>query len=266
MKIFISADIEGVTGITHWNETSKGKVEGDFFREQMTREVKAACEAAIESGAKEIWIKDAHGTARNIDFSKLPENIKIIRGWARDPYSMVQGIDDSFDGVMFIGYHSAAGSDGNPLAHTLNPSKIYEMRINGERASEFMLYSYACQYHGVPSVFLSGDKKMTEEALRINSNITTVAVLEGVGNSTVSIHPDVAVDRIRREVASALREDINKFNIELPKEFKLEIQYVNHYDAYTYSLYPGAELIDERTIRFASQDYFDIIRAILFMK
>ncbi|MCM1992775.1 M55 family metallopeptidase [Oceanirhabdus seepicola] len=266
MKIFISADIEGVTGTTHWNETIKGKVESEFFREQMTREVKAACEAANKAGAKEIWIKDAHGTARNIDFSQLPKNIKMVRGWARDPYSMVQGIDDSFDAVMFIGYHSAAGSDGNPLSHTLNPSKIYEMRINGERTSEFMLYSYACQYHRVPSVFLSGDKKMTEEARRINSNINTVAVLEGVGNSTVSIHPDVAVDRIDKQVTSVLNEDRSKFNIELPKEFKLEIQYVNHYDAYTYSFYPGAELVDERTVRFISQDYFDIIRAILFMK
>lgn len=266
MKIFISVDIEGVTGVSHWDETYKVKVEGKFFVEQMTREVKAACEGAIKAGAKEIWIKDAHGSARNIDFSRLPENIRIVRGWARDPYSMVQGIDDSFDAAMYIGYHSAAGSDGNPLSHTMKASKIYEMKINGERASEFMLYSYACQYHGVPSVFLSGDKKITEEAVRINNNIKTVAVLEGVGNSTVSIHPDVAVDRIEKEVAKALQEDISKCNIELPKEFVLEIQYVHHYDAYTYSFYPGAELINETTVRFTSKDYFEIIRAVLFMK
>ncbi|WBW95289.1 M55 family metallopeptidase [Oceanirhabdus sp. W0125-5] len=266
MKVFISADIEGITGVTHWNETSKTNQEGVSFVEQMTSEVKAACEGAIKAGAKEIWIKDAHGSGRNIDSSKLPENIKIVRGWSRDPYSMVQGINESFDAAMFIGYHSAAGSGGNPLSHTMRGSVIYEMRINGERVSEFTLYSYACQYHGVPSVFISGDKKITEDAKGINKNIETVAVMEGVGNSTVSIHPDVSVKKIEEEVTKALNKDISKCNIELPEEFVLEIQYVHHYDAYTYSFYPGAELVDECTVRFTSKDYYEIIRAVLFMK
>ena len=72
MKIYISADIEGVTGVTHWDETDLGKGESSLFREQMTAEVVAACEGALQAGATEIWVKDAHDSARNIIASRLP--------------------------------------------------------------------------------------------------------------------------------------------------------------------------------------------------
>ena len=90
MKIYISADIEGVTGVTHWDETDLTKGEYNQFREQMTAEVVAACEGALEAGATEIWVKDAHDSARNIIAAKLPQAAKLIRGWSGHPFIMVQ--------------------------------------------------------------------------------------------------------------------------------------------------------------------------------
>ena len=87
-KLFLSADIEGTAGIAHWNETDKKNGAGDgydHFAGQMTREVAAACEAAVRAGAEDILVKDAHDSARNINPELLPEQVRILRGWACDP-------------------------------------------------------------------------------------------------------------------------------------------------------------------------------------
>src|SRR5690606_33133031 len=103
-----------------------------------------------------------------------------------------------FDAVLFIGYHSAASKDTNPLAHTMTTSLDY-LKINGKIASEFLIHSYIAAYLKVPVVFLSGDKGLCDQVKRINDNISTVAVKEGIGNSTINIHPDLALDLIEKE-------------------------------------------------------------------
>ena len=111
MKIYMSADIEGITGVTHWDETELSKAESVVPREQMTAEVVAACEGAIQAGATEIWLQDAHGTGRNIIAARLPQEVRLIRGWSGHPFEMLQELDDTFQGVILIGYHSRAGAD-----------------------------------------------------------------------------------------------------------------------------------------------------------
>ena len=99
-KIFLSADIEGTCGVAHWDETEFGKQGYEHFAKQMSREVSAACKGALAGGAEEIFVKDAHDFARNIDPSMLPEEACIFRGWGSDPYSMMSGVDESFDGLL----------------------------------------------------------------------------------------------------------------------------------------------------------------------
>ena len=112
MKVFISADIEGITGVTHWDETEKPKADYKEFREQMTAEVSAACEGALQAGCNEIWVKDAHASARNLIAAKLPRETRLVRGWSGHPFSMVQELDASFDAMLMIGYHSQADRSG----------------------------------------------------------------------------------------------------------------------------------------------------------
>jgi len=265
MKIFISADIEGTAGITHWDETEKGKGDYAYFAEQMTREVKAACDGANNVGTKEIWIKDAHDSGRNIDPSKLPENIKLIRGWSGHPFSMVQRLDNSFDALLYTGYHSWGGSNFSPLAHTMNSTNINYMKVNGEIFSEFLLHTYAAAYVGVPIAFLSGDKGVCEQAKALNENIVTVAVNEGLGNSTLSIHPNLAVRQIKEGVEKALKGDLNKCKISLPEKFELEIGYMVHTKAMSSSFYPGAKLVGPKVVSLTVDDYFDVLRAVHFL-
>ena len=264
MKVYISADIEGIAGITHWDEAEKPHPTYREFRERMTDEVVAACEGAIAAGAKEILVKDAHDSGRNIIAARLPDCARLIRGWSGHPFSMVQELDASFDALLFVGYHSKAGSDDNPLAHTLR-LRIAHLAINGEIASEFQINSYAAALVKVPGVFLSGDAGICADAQRINPGIVTVPVSRGIGPSTLSIAPALAMKEIRAGVTRALQGDRAACRLTLPKHFTLEIKYTTPIDAYRASWYPGAKHAAPRTVQFESDDYFEILRAIKFM-
>ncbi len=144
MKIFISADIEGSIGVLDGSECRYGNEEYEKARRYMTEEVAAASRGAYSAGAKEILIKDAHGTGRNIIIDDLPEGVEVIRGWSGHPFTMLQDLDATFDGVIFTGYHSGAGIGGNPLAHTISGGVVQEIRINGEKAYK-QLYSQLCR-------------------------------------------------------------------------------------------------------------------------
>jgi D-amino peptidase len=264
MKVYISADIEGVTGATHWDETEKLKPDYNEFREQMTAEVSAACEGALQAGSTEIWVKDAHSTARNLIAARLPRETRLIRGWSGHPFSMVQELDESFHALLMIGYHSRAGSAANPLAHTFS-GKIAGLKINGCDASELHMYAYAAALVNVPLVFVSGDKGICEEATLLVPNIATIAVKQGAGNSTVSIHPHLAVEKIRDGVQTALQRDVSKCRLPLPAQFTVDVSYKDHALARKASFFPGAVLTHPHTIRFNSDDYFEVLRLFAFV-
>lgn len=264
MKVYISADIEGITGVSHWDETNKTKGDYPYFAQQMTSEVRSACIGANEGGAEEVWIKDAHGSARNISILDLPENVKITRGWSRHPFLMMQELDSSFNAAMMVGYHSCSGSGDNPLAHTLDDTIAY-IKINDIYASEFLINAYTAALVDVPVVFVSGDEGLCNHVKQINKNITTLAVKKGSGNSTTSIHPVLASKLTTENVQSALKGDLSKCRITLPKNFKVEISYVNHYNAYRASFYPGMKQVSPTNVVFETDDYFQVLCAFSFV-
>lgn len=263
MKVYISVDIEGVTGVTAWSETELGNKDYSQFAEQMTKETVAACEGAIAMGADEIFVKDAHDSARNIDITQLPRCVKLSRGWTNSPESMVAGIDETFDAAIFIGYHSGAGYNGSPLSHTMNTNSNY-MKVNGELASEFILNSYVAANCGVPVVFLSGDKMLCETAKKFNKGIETVEVKEGVGGATVSINPDYACELIKEGVKKSLKH-IEACKIDIPEKFEVQISYKEHKEAKRASYYPGVTQMDARTITYTAKDVKEFITTRMFI-
>ena len=261
MKLYISADIEGTTGIAHWHETEKNHPDWKYFSEQMTREVSAACHGAMDAGCDDILVKDAHDSARNLQPRDLPECVKLLRGWTGAPASMVAGIDRGFDGVVFTGYHSAAGTNCNPLSHTMNTRNNY-VKINGELCSELMMNCMTASYVGVPVYCVCGDKGLCEWVQSVNPNIETVPVSEGMGNGSISIHPDLAVRRIRETVERAVQKDAADCMFPLPEHFHVEICYKNHHAATSASWYPGCRQIDAKRVEFEADDYLDVLKFI----
>lgn len=263
MKIYISADIEGITGVTHWDETDiENKAHAEAAK-QMTKEVLAACEGAIEIGATEILIKDGHDSARNIEIANLPKEAKIIRGWTNSPESMMALLDDSYDAVIFIGYHSGAYSDGNPLSHTMNQGNNW-LKINGITSAEFDMNSYVASYYGVPVVFLSGDKQLCNRAKQMIPCMEVVAVKDGCGNATINISPTYACELIKEGVKKGL-SNIKNCKLDSPESFHMEINFKQAVHAYRASFFPGAKQVDEHTTEFTGRDIQEMMAARMFM-
>lgn len=263
MKVYISADIEGVTHVTNWNETELSNEEHGQAARQMTREVLAACQGAIAAGATEIYIKDAHDSARNILIDELPDEAVLIRGWTNTPESMMAGIDETFDAAIFIGYHSGAGFDGNPLSHTMNTRNNY-VKINGKPAAEFDLNAYVAAYYHVPVVFLSGDAQLCEHARELVPAIHAAGVKEGIGNATFNVSCKKACRMIEEGVREAIA-DRERCHIESPDTFEMEINFKECVNALRASFYPGAEQVDARTVRYKAKDIQEMMTARMFM-
>ncbi len=265
MKIFISADIEGTTGICHWDETEKNHADWKYFSDQMTREVAAACQGAMDAGCQEIIVKDAHDSARNIDPRGLPECVRLHRGWAGLPGSMMMCLDESFSGCVFTGYHSGASWADSPLSHTMNTANNYVL-INGQRVSEMTINGMLAAYYGVPLLCVTGDQGICSAAKAANPNIETVPVNEGCGNGVLSIHPDLAVKRIREAVARSLQKpDLKAMLYPLPAHFSVQICYKKHQSANSAACYPGVRRVDDLTVGFEADDYMDVLRTFKFV-
>lgn len=257
-KIFMSSDIEGTCGIAHWDETEKSKGDYAAFSTQMSKEVAAACEGALLGGAVDIFVRDSHDSARNIQPAMLPEDVRIFRGWGRDPYSMMSGIDESFGGVIFTGYHSAASWSGNPLSHTMNTQNNY-VKVNDEICSELMMNSLTAAMFGVPVLMVTGDQMLCEWFTSKVPDAMTVPVSYGVGNGSVSIHPEKAVRLIQKAAKKAVHLDPKKCLFPMPEHFTVEVNYKLHHKARSASWYPGAHLKDSCTVAFESDNWMDVL-------
>lgn len=263
MKVYISADIEGVCGIAHWDEAESTKGDYGPFRDQMQREVGAACRGALSAGARVLRVRDGHDTGRNLDARALPREADLVREWSLHPYLMVEGLERGFDALVLIGYHAGAGSLGNPLAHTMS-LKLTQMRLNGNPVAEMHLSALTAASIGVPTVFVSGDAALVEATRRFDPRIRTVATGEGRGRAVISRHPDTVVEEIESGVEEALSRLSGFTPAEMPTSFRLELDYREPKDAYRYGFYPGARLMSDRTVVFESESWLEVMRAVVF--
>lgn len=262
-KLYISADIEGTCGIAAWSETDRSQPDFAAFAARMGREVAAACEGALEGGMDFIIVRDAHGSARNIDCSLLPRQAQLIRGWGQDPLGMVSGIDETFHGAVFTGYHDAAGSGENPLAHTMDEGLAW-LTLNGEPLSEGMINAYSAARNQVPVLAVTGDAGICARMKALIPAIQTVAVNRGTGNMVLSIHPGLACDKIREAVKAACLMPRDEFALALPAHFRLEVRYGKHHKAYSSSFYPGVSRLDSHTLRYEADDWNEVLRMMHF--
>jgi len=262
MKIFISADIEGITTTTIWDETDPSHASYPAHAKQMTEEVLACIQGAKKAGAKEIVVKDAHGnTMTNIDPTRMPSGVTLLRNGTGHPHSMAEGIDKTFDAALFVGYHSGASKSGNPMSHTMTGRLVY-IKLNGTIASEFMLYSYACALESVPTVFLSGDKMLCDDSKDLHPNLVTCPVKDGIGSMTKNYSTEDTLANIKELSEKALKQDLGNAVVKLPEFFELEICFKEQAHAERVSWFPGVMRKNDNTVTFKSNDYFEILRVV----
>jgi D-amino peptidase len=258
LKVFISVDMEGISGLINWDETSQGGPDYPLFRKLMTEEANAAISGALDAGATEIVVRDAHDSARNILPDLLRPEARLIREW-NGPLSMMEGIDKTFDAVVFIGYHARAGTPDAVLKHTMSLS-LFDVILNGVRMPEGGWNAAIAGYFDVPVVFLSGDSAICRQIKEIIGPIETVAVKDGIGKAASMIHPLKAQQMIKAGVASALRNMKAYKTYKPAAPYKLEIVFTDENQALRASWIPGAVRTSERSVAFTSADFMDIIK------
>jgi len=264
MRIYISADMEGIAGITAEEQTNPvGQPEYAYSCELMTGEVRAACEGAKDAGATSILVNDSHWSMRNIIHEQLPPDVRLIRGSGK-PLSMNQGIDSKVDMAAFVGYHASGGTQDAVLDHTYTDATLYEVRINGEKCSEARINAAVAGCHGVPVVFLSGDQSACADARSFLPWALTVEVKQAIGRyAALSLSPQEARAAIKAGIAQAIREagarGAKPYAFATPITLEITFTYTSKADVA--SLLPGSERVSARTVRFAHGDFLTVFRA-----
>jgi len=261
LKVYISADMEGIGGVSTWQiqAGSQGR-EYEKFRKLMTQEVNAAIAGAYDAGATEVLVSDSHADGQNIDVELLDPRAKLIRAWPR-PLVMMQGVDSACDAVVFIGYHASEGQPAAILAHTMSSRRIFEIKLNGTGVPEAAFNAAIAGEFGVPVVLLSGDQTIGEEARRLLGPIETVAVKQATGfYSATMMHPEEAQRLIRAGVKRGIERRAELRPYKLAHPVKLEITFKDTVNAELVSYLPGVERPRGNAVVFTARDMLEAAR------
>src|SRR6266852_4618922 len=205
MRLFLSTDFEGTSGIVAWEQIIEGNAEYEQGRRLLTAEVNAVINGATEAGATEFVVNDSHHFMRNLRPQDLHGQATLITG-KHKPLYMMEGLDASFDGICFVSYHGSIGAEHAVLSHTYNPGAIWEVRINGEVVGESGINALVAAHYGVPIIFVSGDEVTAREAQSIAPNAEKVVVKQSIGRfAAAHMHPTVACEMLRLGAMRAVR-------------------------------------------------------------
>jgi len=263
-RVFISADMEGISGIVHSDQTTPGTAEYPDGRRWMAQDINAAVEGALEAGATEIIVNDSHGSMRNINPDDLHPEAILISGSPK-PLSMMQGIDASFAACLFIGYHAKAGTQDAILDHTISSSAVRAIRVNGVELPELGLNAAIAGYYGVPVVFVSGDGAVCRQTSEVlGREVMTVAVKEAYGRLAAKLVP---MAEARRMIKAGVKDALGKiarikpFQMAGPFHFELAFHVSAQADT-GIMLLPDLERPDARTLAFTANDFIEGFRTL----
>lgn len=260
VKIFISVDMEGIGGIgTSAMVSSSGK---DYAtgRKLMTDEVNAVVNAIFQTGPATVLVNDSHGDMQNLLHTELDPRVEYIQSNIK-PLGMVQGLDSSFDGVIFIGYHAMAGSENGFLAHT-GSSVVKGLWINGTEVGEGGLNTFFAGSIGVPVILASGDKTFSEEIKKLTAT-RTVITKEAIGASAAKLlHPDVVKKELQTQTIAALKDlkNAKALTVKNPIEFVLKVDTPTRADVAMGI--PGMKRVDGYTISYQAKNMDEAYRLI----
>ena len=250
MKVYISADMEGVAGVVNQEQLRPEGFEFQQFREFMTAEVNAAIEGAREEGATEIVVSDSHGTGLNLLMDALPQDIQLVRSWPR-PLGMMEGIDDSFSAAIFLGYHSSVANTGGIVAHTISSATLFSVKINGTQMSEGGINALIAGHFGVPVVMMSGDDAAVKEVSDMLGPIERAVVKWHCSHTSArTLMPEAARSLIKEKARAGVRraQELQPFHIDGP--LTLDLTYQRDKPAELIAYLPNVERLDNHTVRF----------------
>ncbi|WP_409305107.1 M55 family metallopeptidase [Peribacillus sp. SCS-155] len=264
MKLYMSVDMEGITGLVDHTHVDSEKHNYERGRIIMTNEANHVITAAFDHGCEEVIVNDSHSKMNNLLIERLHPETQLITGDVK-PFSMVQGLDSSFGGAFFVGYHARA-----PLRGVMAHSMIFgarNMYINDTAVGELGFNAYVAGYYDVPLLMVAGDDRAAHEAEQLIPNITTAAVKQTISRSAaLSLTPEKAGRLLHEKTEQALRNRNKVKPLTPPDRPVLSIEFTNYGEAEWANLMPGTEIEPGTTIvRFQAKDILEAYQAMLVM-
>ncbi len=253
MKVYISADMEGVTGVTHSDDVLPGRPAYERFRKLLTADVNAAIEGATEGGATQFLVNEAHDGMRNILIEELDDRAEIIIG-RQKPYVMMEGVEGA-DVVFFVGYHAGAGTAG-VLSHTFLARPVVDVELNGEPCSEGRMNAVLAGLEGVAVGLVTGDDLTCQEAEKLYPGVRTAQTKTAVGRYAARcLSPEASHSRVRDQARSAVSnvEGLESYALAPPYTFAVEFATASQAASVLY--FPQLERIDDRRVTWTHEDY-----------
>jgi D-amino peptidase len=257
MKILIAADMEGITGVTNWDQVDPHHAEYPRFRRLMTGDVNAAVRGVCDAGVKDILVTDGHDRGTNILLEDLDPCARLISG-DYSPLAMVQGIDQGIDGLIFIGYHARAGSQNAILDHTWSSRRVANLWLNDTLVGEYGLNGAVAGHFKVPVLMLTGDQTACAQASELLGAIETVVVKTAVSRMAADcLPPQISEELIQKAATQAVKRLQSG---EAPKPFILSkpvhvtIEFNSSDQADQAAILPGAQRVDGRTLTVTVKD------------
>lgn len=269
MKIVISADMEGTTGVVEWihvqppdHATPPGSSAAEYAwaRLTMTREVNAAIEGAMAAGAEQVIVNESHDGMRNLLPEELHKEALLING-AHKPLSMVQGVDEpDVAGIIYTGYHAKAGTPNGVLAHTYT-GFVHDVRLNGTSVGEYGLNAAVAGHFGVPVIMVTGDDHAVRQTRDlIGERVVGVVVKRGIGTmSAINLQPEKARELIRSGAEEAVKRiaELTSYSPGYPCRVEVDLDHQQKVDVAT--IIPGTERIGERSFAFTVDSGLDLM-------
>lgn len=265
-RLLIVADMEGLTGVVTSAQLDPSGFEYERFRRVMTDEVLAAMEGARAGGAAEFLIADSHGNGQNLLIEDFPEDVRIIRSWPR-PLGMVQGVEQSIDGVLFIGFHAGTANPRGVRAHTMTSANFTDLRIGEDSVSEAIWGAAIVGHFGVPVLMVSGDDVVAEESRRFLPEIEVAVVKRAYSFHSADTLTPAAGQRLIRETAErAVRrlEEIEPFVV--PTPVQVTISFKHYRPSQVLALLPLFERTDSHSISYEADDMVQASRILSFIE
>jgi D-amino peptidase len=261
LKVFISVDMEGLAGVVTGSDVSTNGPDYAHFREIMAGETNAAIEGAFRAGATEVLVRDSHGSKQNLLPADVDPRARLLRGATPGPENMMLGIDSTFSAVVFVGYHARAGTPEAILEHTSN-GNVLDFSINGVSLPEGGYNALVAGLHGVPVVFVSGDRAVVEQIQALLGPIEGVAVKQEIQEASLGLSPEEARNQIRAGVERAVRNRSRgkPYVLAAPYTMVLEVREERP------ALFPGARRTAPGKLTFTSTELLQILDAFNAMK
>jgi D-amino peptidase len=259
VRVFISADMEGVAGITRDEQTDPSSPLHPASRHLMTEEVNAAIEGALQAGVQEVVVSDGHWTCANLLPEELHPRAELVSGYPRRLY-MGAGMGPGFDAAFFVGYHAAAGTPDAVLDHSYADQRVVQqVRLGGVPQCEGSLTGYLCGTFDCPVALFTGDAAAVSQMHEFVLEVEGVVVKEGLGRQAArSLHPQVARDRIRSAAARAIERLCNVPVMRLQGPARLEVDFVTAAMADSCERVPCVTRLGPRTVGYTSDEYVDV--------